>query len=98
MAILDMVERIREAWEKGEHCLGVFIDFRKAFDTVDHSILLSKELLRSYLSSRTQYVAFGSAESNQQKIAVGRRHIFFRYNGATNNGEATIRFVFFKYF
>ena len=42
MAILDMVEKIRKAWEKGEHCLGVFIDFRKAFDTVDHFILLSK--------------------------------------------------------
>ena len=28
MAVLDMVERIRKAWEDGEHCLGVFIDFR----------------------------------------------------------------------
>ena len=82
MAILDMVERIRKAWEKGEHCLGVFIDFRKASDTVDHSILLSTlehmgirgvplELLKSYLSNRNQYVVFGSAESTQQEIAVG---------------------------
>ena len=82
MAILDMVERIREAWEKGEHCLGLFIDFRKAFDTVDHSILLSKlehmgirgvplELLKSYLSNRNQYVVFGGSESVHQKVTVG---------------------------
>ena len=67
MAVLDMVERIRKAWEDGEHCLGVFNDFRKAFDTVDHSILVGKlehlgirglplELMKSYLSNRRQYV------------------------------------------
>ena len=67
MAIMDMVENIRQAWESGRHCLGVFIDFRKAFDTVDHSILIDKlehlgvrglplELIRSYLTNRKQYV------------------------------------------
>ena len=82
MAILDMVERILKAWEDGDHCLGVFIDFRKAFDTVDHCILLSKlehlgirgsslELLRSYLSNRNQYVIFNGTESPQQQISVG---------------------------
>ena len=82
MAILDMVENIRQAWEDGEHCLGVFIDFRKAFDTVDHSILLGKlehlgirglplELMRSYLSNRKQYVVFGESESPQRDILVG---------------------------
>ena len=65
MAILDMVEKIREAWESGEHCLGVFIVFRKAFDTVDHSILIGKlehlgirgvplELIKNYLSNMNQ--------------------------------------------
>ena len=78
MAILDMVENIHKAWEKGEHCLGIFIDFKKAFDTVDHSILLRKlyrlgirgapfELIRSYFSNRKQYVVFNGAESSQQE-------------------------------
>ena len=67
MAIIDLVENIRAAWERGEHCLGVFIDFSKAFDTVDHGILLAKmehygirgtpkNLIGSYLSNRKQYV------------------------------------------
>ena len=28
--------------EKGDYAIGIFIDFRKAFDTVDHSYLLYK--------------------------------------------------------
>ena len=82
MAVLDMVEKIREAWEKGEHCLGIFIDFKKAFDTVDHQILLSKmehlgirgvplELIRSYLKNREQYVVFNGMESSHHGISVG---------------------------
>ena len=36
MAVLDMVERVRAAWARGNVRLGVFIDLKKAFDTVDH--------------------------------------------------------------
>ena len=74
MAILDMVEKNRKAWENGEQCFGVF--------TVDHSILIGKlehlgirglplELIKSYLSNRRQFVAFGQAESPQQGLSVG---------------------------
>jgi hypothetical protein len=42
MAVLDMVERVREAWRKKNIALGVFIDLKKALDTVDHRILLAK--------------------------------------------------------
>ena len=82
MAITDLVEKIRLAWQDGSHCLGIFIDFRKAFDTVNHDILLTKlerlgvrgtvlQLLKSYLGNRQQYVVYGDAASLPQKIEIG---------------------------
>ena len=66
-AIAQLVDQIYEAFEKNEYTLGVFIDLSKAFDTVDHSILIRKlELygitdrnyawIKSYLSYRLQYI------------------------------------------
>ena len=37
-----MTETIKEAIENGMFGCGVFIDLQKAFDTVNHSILLKK--------------------------------------------------------
>jgi hypothetical protein len=42
MAVLDMVERVRRAWSSGNVALGVFVNLKKAVDTVDHRILLAK--------------------------------------------------------
>ena len=60
-----MIQKIMDALDKGEFACGVFVDLQKAFDTVDHKILLKKlchygvrgvalDLFKSYLSGRSQ--------------------------------------------
>ena len=82
MAILDMVEMLRSAWNRGNVALGVFIDLKKAFNTVDHRVLLAKlehygvregalGLLESYLEGRSQYVVYGGAESGRGRVECG---------------------------
>ena len=64
-ALMSLTEMIRNALDKGNVACGVFIDLQKAFDTVNHGILLSKlkhygirgvafDWFKSYLSDRTQ--------------------------------------------
>ena len=42
MALMDLVENICESVDKKKYVMGIFIDLKKAFDTIDHNILLRK--------------------------------------------------------
>jgi len=82
MAILDFVEKIHSAIDNGEYCIGIFLDLAKAFDTVNHTILLNKLehcgirgiphlWFKNYLSNRKQYVQFKGVDSEMSDIICG---------------------------
>ena len=45
-AVQSFIEKIQEALDKGVHSVGIFIDLTKAYDTLNHEVLLEK--LSSY--------------------------------------------------
>ena len=82
LALTILVDRITEALDNGNYACGIFLDFSKAFDTVDHSILFQKlscygirglahDWLVSYLTDRKQFVSFDGTSSNLTELQCG---------------------------
>ena len=81
-AILSIVDKIHEGIEKGMFSCGIFLDFSKAFDTVNHAILvrklehcgirgIAKDWFVSYLSNRKQFTSIGNTNSGELPISCG---------------------------
>ena len=81
-ALLSLTEKVREALDSGKFACGVFIDLQKAFDTVDHSILLTKlkhygikgianDWFKSYLTGRSQYTSVNGFDSEHRDMNYG---------------------------
>ena len=41
-ALISLTKTIRKALDDGDYACGIFVDLKKAFDTVDHNILIQK--------------------------------------------------------
>ena len=77
-ALAQITEMIKVSIDKGKFGCGIFIDPRKAFDTVNHEILLMKlehgirdnvlNCFQSYFSNRKQYVSINGESSEPLEI------------------------------
>ena len=82
MALSQIIEEITDKFQNGEFTCSIFLDLAKAFDTVDHGVLMNKlrqygvrgipaKLLKNYLSNRTQQTIINNTKSNIQTINCG---------------------------
>ena len=69
--IVNLIDSIENAFDQNKFACGVFIDLKKAFDTIDHEILLKKlwhygirgianDCFKSYLTNRMQYISINN--------------------------------------
>ena len=81
-AILHLIDELSDAFDKKQYIIGVFVDLSKAFDTVDHNILLTKikyygitntshKWLSSYLNNRKQYVSYDKNSTDKRTVLCG---------------------------
>ena len=82
-AIIQSCDKIIDTLVRKEHIIiGIFLDLSKAFDTIDHKIIINKlsyygvrgiilSWFNDYLSNRKQYVNFRSNNSSKSDITCG---------------------------
>ena len=82
LAIIELVQEITNSLDNHESTVGVFMDLKKAFDTVDHGILIEKlyhygirgmanKWICSYLMNIYQYVNINGTNSDYMNVLCG---------------------------
>ena len=82
MALIHLHTKIAESIDHNKFSIGIFLDLAKAFDTVNHAVLLRKldyygvrgialEWFKIYLSNRTQQIHFLNSTSHVQHVSCG---------------------------
>ena len=85
MAVMSLMDKLIFSLENKKHVIGLFLDFSKAFETVDHDIMLCKlsynglrgnalKWFESYLRGRQQYVTYNGVSSMKNTISCGVPH------------------------
>ena len=81
-ALMAIVQSIHKQLDAGNYTAEVFVDLKKAFDTVDHNILLEKldyhrirgvvkNCFKSYLNNRKQFVTLNGSDSEFKPVSTG---------------------------
>lgn len=81
-ACIDLTTKIKTEIDHKKIALGIFIDLKKAFDTISHKLLLQKlhsigvrgtvyKMLQSYLTNRYQIVKIDNIQSSAETIIYG---------------------------
>ena len=80
--MINITNRIQEACDNGQYACGFYVDFIKAFDTVNHHLLLDKlahygvrgienNWFKTYLTNRKQHVTVSGQKSDNALIEFG---------------------------
>ena len=82
LALMDLVDSISKNIDEGNYSIGIFLDLSKAFDTINHTILLDKlcrygirgvtlNWFKHYLNDRKQFVSYSNTTSASMKVTCG---------------------------
>ena len=82
LAVLETMDMCYKNLDNNKYVIGLFLDLKKAFDTVNHEILLHKlynygirgvmyDWLKSYLNDRYQFTFVNGTRSDTKKVACG---------------------------
>ena len=80
--LVTMLQKWQKVVDKGEYVSALFMDLSKAFDTINHDLLLAKlktygfslnavKLMRSYLKNRKQQVQINHKSSSENIVIAG---------------------------
>jgi len=111
LALMELIEEITSNLDNKLVTTGVFIDLKKAFDTIDHSILIRKlchygvrgiasSWIKDYLSNRSQFFVYNGM-SSERKILFAEYHrllyldLYYLYINDLANVSHELKFILF---
>ena len=82
LALIDIVDKIKNALDQNDYVMGIFLDITKAFDSINHGILYSKlehygfrghslDFITSFLTNRKQFIWAQGISSEIKGISYG---------------------------